>query len=84
MNKKRFAKELLYFLSLFFVGILVLPALLTVILSGRERFWAEFGLFYAALVDKSQFWIPWLVALGPYLLFQFIRSVIWAWKTTRS
>ena len=84
MNKKRLAKEWLNFLGLLFIGGVGLPVLLAAIFAERARFWHQLGLNYAALVDKREFWTAWLLALGPYLLFQLARSVVWAWKTARS
>ena len=78
MNKKRVAKEWLYFLGAFYVGLLVLPL-------GEVFFRADYTLsVYSVLVDKQVALIGWLIVLGPYILFQLVRSVIWAWKIARN
>jgi len=93
LNKKRVAKEWLYFLGCFLFGLLLPPFLFAV---NFEFF--KFGSFVGTcktfskklledcsmLVDKREALIAWLFVLGPYLLFQLVRSVIWAWKTTRN
>jgi hypothetical protein len=86
MNKKRIAREYLYFLKCFAVGFFLLPLILFIIfapISGL-KFGKFYGDFYGALLGGDEFVISWLFILGPYLLFQFIRSIVWAWKTVRT
>ena len=78
MNKKRVAKEWLYFLGALLVGLVVL-SLVPFFTKGNYTFSV-----FLALVDKQEALLAWLIALGPYVLFQLLRSVIWAWKTARS
>ena len=87
MNKKRFAKEWLYFLGWFLFGLLVLPSLLSVVFGffTHQAISESISKFYPALVKKQEAsLIAWLVVIGPYLVFQLVRSVVWAWKTARS
>jgi hypothetical protein len=83
MNKKRIAKEWLYFLGCFAFGFFVLPLLLFIIVAPMKGL--KFGKFYSEFYDPFSggegFWFFWLFVLGPYLLFQLIRSIVWAWKT---
>jgi hypothetical protein len=62
------------------LGLFVLPLVITYWFA-RADFTTEFSLFYSALRRGET--VPWLMAIGPYLLFQLVRSVVWAWKTTR-
>ena len=88
MNKKRIAKEWLYFIGFVLFGLFVLPFLLTATFyffaTRSFTFSTELSYFYSALVDRHDALIFWLMVAGPYIFFQFIRSVIWAWKITRS
>jgi hypothetical protein len=83
MNKKRIAREWLYFLGGMVFGFIVLPVFLSIVF---HLFSLNFGLssFYFALVeDRPALPLAWLLVLGPYLLFQLVRSVIWAYKSSR-
>ena len=88
MNTKRIAREWLYFLGSFFFGLLVLPSLMLVV----ARFFTHptdsaaselLSAFYSGLMKRRDALITWLVVFAPYLIFQFVRSVIWAFKTAR-
>jgi hypothetical protein len=84
MNKKRIAKEWLYFLCGMLVGFLVLPLILSFPFGyTMGDFYMEiFGLFLRNHITLPSI-CAWLVAVSPYLLFQLVRSIIWAYKTSR-
>jgi hypothetical protein len=91
MSKKRAAKEWLYFLACALIGLLVLPILLFILAlfvsPARHGTLAElFGILYSGLFssNRNDKLISWLFVVGPYLLCQLIRSVIWALKAVRS
>lgn len=42
-----------------------------------------FGSSSGSYVPKGAVVFVWSIVLGPYFLFQFVRSVVWAWKTVR-
>jgi len=77
VNKKVIAKEWLIFILGFVLGILILPAILTLLLTGGLK---EIEGFYKALFDERQFPIPWLVVFSPYCLIQIIRATSWSIK----
>lgn len=83
VNKKRIAKEWLYFLGFFFFGLLVVPLLLFVFLVSSMKLSKVYSDFFSELGGGHDALIVWLFVLGPYLLFQLARSIIWAWKTAR-
>jgi hypothetical protein len=86
MNKKRVAKEWLYFLGCLLFGLLVLPLLMFVLFGtfAHKSITEFFSEFFSALTGGRDALITWLFVLAPYLLFQLVRSVIWAYKTTRN
>jgi hypothetical protein len=74
-NKKSIAREWLYFLLFFSIG-LIIPVLLRLIFSE-----VKLGEFYECLIGEEDcFLVAWFLVIAPYLLFQFIRSIIWARK----
>jgi hypothetical protein len=84
MTPKQIAREWLYLLGgLFFSQILVL--ILAQSHSNKESFIAS---FYTALflpteryhnpIDKIAAWV---LTFSPYILFQFLRSMVWAFRT---
>ena len=79
MPKKTVAREWLYFLGFMALGLLVLPTPVMLILNPSQ---APLG-FYKALVDGEEWWVAWAIALSPYLVFQFVRSIRWAVRTTQ-
>jgi hypothetical protein len=79
MNKQRVAKEWLYFLGCFFFGFTV-PSL-PFLFFGEEI--KGTSSFYSALFVGKEKLIAWVFVLTPYLLFQLVRSVIWAVKAAR-
>ena len=84
MKKKVVAREWLYFLFWFLLGLAILPgALATVFAPPDEVFKNLFGYrgFYPGLLEGRGCWFRWLIVLTPYILFQVVRSMIWAIKT---
>jgi hypothetical protein len=77
LTKKIVAREWLILLKLLAVGFLAIPYLISFADVGPD-WW-----FYKALMNSRSpdFWGCWLVALGPYILVQLIRSIIWARDT---
>ena len=83
--RKIIAREWLYLLSFCLFGFIVFPAIFTLflIIAGINNlgFWTEYKSFFEAIGDGE--FPPYLFASGPYLVFQFIRSVKWAIKMQR-
>lgn len=70
-NKKLIAREWLYFLLFFSIGILLLFIFTTITLE----------IFYECLIGEGEgCFLMWLFIIAPYLIFQLIRSIIWAIK----
>ncbi|MFZ1007577.1 MAG: hypothetical protein WAN65_12105 [Candidatus Sulfotelmatobacter sp.] len=69
------------FLCALFVGGFILPAIIMLSLVHELRL----GTFYLALFDNkaNDQVITWLVLIGPYVLVQAGRSVIWAYRTLK-
>ena len=76
--QRRIAPEWLYLLAAAVMGLIVLPA--TVMLLGRGHA-LRFGLFYEAIAKGTDY-ARW-VALTPYILFQFVRSIVWALRALK-
>jgi hypothetical protein len=77
--KKIIAKEWLTLMGFLLIGFTALPALIMAF-GGQIKM----GLFYSALFSGSDRAISWLVALSPYILYQFLRSLIWAIRTLKT
>ncbi len=85
MTPKQIAREWLYLLGgLFFSQIFVLTLSL---LTSDNGF---IGDFYSALFLPTKSYhspiekiVAWVVTLAPYIIFQFVRSIVWAVKTIR-
>ena len=85
MIKKRLAKEWLYFLGCFLFGLLIVPLLLLIIARlFIDHDNSNLSDFYSLLVAKGDWLTAWLLVIGPYVIFQIIRSVIWAYKTVQT
>ncbi len=80
MDKRRVAKEWLIFISTFVFGFLIFPTILTILFEGNL---SKLGGFYTALFDKRDFFIPWLIGAGPYLLVQIVRATVWSIKQAK-
>lgn len=74
-NKKLIAREWLYFLLFFSIGLIIIPVLLRLIFSEMKL-----EEFYGCLIGEEDCSGVWLFVIAPYLIFQFIRSIIWAIK----
>jgi hypothetical protein len=80
MNQKQIAREWFCFLGYILFCLLVGPLILASVFSN----YTELPSIYLALVRLARGTMGfWLFALAPYLLFQLIRSVAWAFKTIR-
>ena len=79
--KKIIAREWLYLIGFVVLGFIILPLLLKIILDPQEHISEFFIDFFDRLSRKE--WIVWLVAIGPYIVFQFIRSIAWAIRVIR-
>ncbi|PXA02854.1 hypothetical protein DDZ13_14970 [Coraliomargarita sinensis] len=80
MKNKRIASEWLFFVGAFLFGILALPILILPFLFSV----LEWGNYLPIIFYKSLFSHDWMIAwgitLGPYILVQFIRSIVWSVK----
>lgn len=90
MNKKRIAKEWLYFVGGFlfgFLGFFVVPFIIHIIFGVklgefyRDFFWS---FFFQREYGRGDILASWLVVWGPYILFQLVRSIVWAWRTVKT
>jgi hypothetical protein len=77
LNRKVIAKEWIIFISSFVFGILILPAILTLLFTQGLK---ELGGFYEALFENRDFLVPWLVVFSPYFFIQIIRATYWSIK----
>lgn len=80
MNKKRIANEWLLFLGGILFGVVVWPLFMPTYFGG---FTILDSMFISFLFGRHAA-KAWLFVLAPYLIVQLIRSVIWAWKTSRN
>ena len=76
MNKKILAREWIYFLISLLIGLTIIPVLFVYLFAPNEKILN----FYSALFSEV-FLVVWLMALSPYIIFLFIRSILWALKT---
>lgn len=79
LNKRVAAKEWLYLLTCLFIGLFIIPLILLVI---NDKI-GNIGEFYKELIKTKWKDIPfvaWLTFVGPYLVFQLVRSILWAIK----
>ncbi len=85
MDRRTIAREWLYLLALVIGGLTGVPLILAVVRritndgSGVTP-GQQYSLLFAALVDHREWRIAWLVVLAPYLVFQLVRSVLWAFR----
>jgi len=88
MTKKQIAKEWLYLLGFLFLFLVI--TLITTILSG-DNFSKSYSSFFELLflpTGGSEYKVhekiaAWIFTFSPYILFQFVRSIVWACKTVR-
>jgi len=79
INKKNFAREWLIFLISIIFGIFILPWLLyPILVIVNNEFFSFTGTY--SLWFESEVRILYIM---PYLVIQFIRSIIWAIKTLK-
>ena len=87
MNKRTVAREWLYFVGLWFFGIFALPPFVASILGkGMREFYIGEESFYFGLIGAGGLKLAivlWIYTLSPYLVVQFVRSIIKAVKTLR-
>jgi hypothetical protein len=74
MDRKVIAREWLLFIGLLALGLILIPPVLEVLLPGQRRV----SDFYAGLFSRQEWGITWLIVLGPHLVVQLLRSVVWA------
>lgn len=79
MIRKVVAREWLYLLGFVVAGLVVVPFPAMLILNPRL---GASG-FYKALFDGREWWVAWLIVTAPYLVFQLVRSVLWALRASR-
>ena len=79
MIKKIVAREWLYFLGFVVASLVVLPLPVMLILNPQQ---GASG-FYMALFEGREWRIAWLIVIAPYLVFQLVRSVLWALRALR-
>jgi len=79
MIKNIVAREWLYFLGFVVAGLVVLPLPVMLILNPQQGVSA----FYKALIEEREWQIAWLIVIAPYLVFQLVRSVLWALRVSR-
>lgn len=88
ISKRQIAMEWLYLLGGMIFGFVVAPLavflVFSLLMNDTATFAEYYPRFFAALVNGPDRLFAWVVVLGPYVLFQLIRSVLWAWKTARS
>lgn len=82
ITKRNIAREALLFTSFLAVGLIAFPVMLIIIakqlggISPEATVINELIGFYKAC--GRGYWIAWAVALGPYFIYQLIRSRKWA------
>lgn len=77
INKKGVAREWLYFLVFFSIGLIGVPVALTLITKSP---WSELEKFYYWILlgggKVERVW-AWGIVIAPYGAFQLIRSIVW-------
>jgi hypothetical protein len=77
LKPKIVMREALYLLLCLFIGLIVLPWIILLFIFPVQYPWPGYLDFLEGLVEvHSPF--PWVVATGPYLLLQCVRSIRWA------
>lgn len=83
------AREWLYLIAGLVGGLFFVPLFLYFISDGAETKYS-LGDWYREIIESlftgssSDFYLAWLLILAPYLLAQFIRSLMWAYKTIKN
>ena len=78
--RKRIAVEWLSLLISLAIGSTVLPAIVILIVS-KELDFGDFGRFWGAVFSGKPDAIE--ITLAPYVVFQLVRSIIWAARTAK-
>ena len=81
-TKKLIAREWLTFVAAIVVGLTVGPIIVMAAIQ-KEVQLSKLGGFYEALFSRREWHLAWLVAPSPYLIYQIVRSLRWAVRTTR-
>jgi hypothetical protein len=76
VNKKLIVRELLILWCFLLFGFVLLPAIIS-LLRG-----VSISLFYRALAVGEQ--DAWVMSCSPYVIYLFVRSIVWAVKTLKS
>lgn len=93
MNKKIIAKEWLFLISFLFFGLVVFPTLVSLIFIGKVNI-TDLKDFYDNLTTvklhsmefesyNTECFFAWFLVLFPYILFNFMRSIVWAIKQVK-
>jgi hypothetical protein len=83
VKSKTIIREFLYVLICLFVGLVVLPWIILLFIFPVQYPWPGYQDFLEGLVEvHSPF--PWVVATGPYLLLQCVRSIRWAIQSKKN
>ena len=75
-NKKRFAKEWIIFVGCILFSVLILPIIFYFFIADEYTLSRMYGELFEALFDGEG--DVYLFVLLPYILVQFIRSIIWS------
>ena len=83
MDKKRIAREWLYFAALVLGGVFIIVPLIA--LAIHEGDVSVLTLVFRSFTDRHDpdYLTVWTIALSPYILTQLIRSIIWAVRALR-
>ena len=79
-SKMIIAREWLVFLVCLAIGFTLLPVAIMLVFKGEVRL----GLFYSALFSGNERMLSWGVALAPYIIWQIVRSIVWAIRMTKT
>jgi len=83
-NKKRFAKEWLIFIGAIVFSFL-LPLFVVIVIGVIKwkflPFWELYGIIFKAISDGD--YTVYIAILLPYIIIQFIRSIIWSVKVIK-
>jgi len=80
-NKKRFAKEWLIFIGCILFSVLILPIIFYFFMTDKYTLSKMYSELFEAIFDGEGG--VYLFVLLPYILVQFIRSIIWSIKIIR-
>jgi predicted membrane-bound spermidine synthase len=75
VNKKLIVRELLIWYCFLLFGFLFLPAVIS-LLGG-----VSISQFYRSLATNER--AAWVISCSPYVIYLFVRSIVWAVKTLK-